>query len=78
MGGCNLPTAWALPTNTDWPNFASAHGQVVNFGMCDGSVRTIRKFSGTATDWYSDNWYQFQRMAGMSDGQVIDLSAIAN
>jgi len=77
IGGCNLPTAWALPTTTDWPNFGSKH-EMVNFGMCDGSVRSIRKFSGTATDWYSTNWYVFQRMAGANDGQVYDPSAIGN
>jgi len=35
--------------------------------MCDGSVRSIRNFTG----WYTPQWYDFQRLAGMRDGEVI-------
>ncbi len=78
MGGSNLPTAWAIPTTSSLTNYSSNHSGIVCFGMCDGSVRTIRKFSGTSTDWYSDSWYTFQRMAGMQDGQSTDYSSISN
>ena len=77
MGGCNLPTAWALPTTVGLTNYSSNHTGIVNFGMCDGSVRPVRTFSGASTDWYSTNWYTFQAMAGMQDGQSPDFSSIA-
>jgi prepilin-type N-terminal cleavage/methylation domain-containing protein len=78
MGGGNLPTAWALPTTSSLTNYSSKHPTVVNFGMGDGSVRTVKKFSGATTDWYSTSWYVFQAMAGMADGQSNDFSAISN
>ena len=86
MGGSNLPTAWGLTTYSpqvsgsgpQWYNFSSNHGQLVNFAMCDGSVRSIRKFSGPVTDWFSTNWYVFMSMSGYVDGEVRDTAAISN
>jgi prepilin-type N-terminal cleavage/methylation domain-containing protein/prepilin-type processing-associated H-X9-DG protein len=78
MGGANLPTAWALPNTTGWYSYGSAHTGIVNFGYCDGSVRSIRKFSGASTDWYSSSWYVFQQTSGMQDGVAYDASVIAN
>ena len=67
MGAVSLPTAWQLPTPTAWSSYGSAHTGQTLFGMCDGSVRSIRNFTG----WYTTQWYDFQRLAGMRDGQVI-------
>ncbi len=71
MGAASLPVAWGLPNTAGWYSYGSAHTGVVQFGMCDGSVRSIRKFSGASTDWFSTAWYDFQRLGGMRDGEVI-------
>jgi len=67
MGAVSLPTAWQLPSPTGWWSYGSAHTGRTQFGMCDGSVRSIRNFTG----WYTPQWYDFQRLAGMRDGEVI-------
>jgi prepilin-type N-terminal cleavage/methylation domain-containing protein/prepilin-type processing-associated H-X9-DG protein len=69
-----LPTAWGLMDSAQWYSFGSRHTAIVNFAMCDGSVRAVKRFSGATTDWYSPTWYNFQRMAGYQDGQTIDNS----
>jgi prepilin-type N-terminal cleavage/methylation domain-containing protein/prepilin-type processing-associated H-X9-DG protein len=77
MAGPNLPTAWGLPTPTGWTDYGSSHtGGITNFAYCDGSVHSIRAFSGATTDWFSNNWYTFQYAAGMNDGSVFDMSTI--
>ena len=77
MAGPNLPTAWGLPTPTGWVDYGSAHtGGLTNFAYCDGSVRAIRAFSGSTTDWFSSNWFTFQNAAGMRDGAVFDITLI--
>lgn len=70
MGAVSLPTAWQLPQPTGWFSYGSAHTGQTLFGMCDGSVRGIRNFTG----WYTTQWYDFQRLAGMRDGEVIGTS----
>jgi prepilin-type N-terminal cleavage/methylation domain-containing protein/prepilin-type processing-associated H-X9-DG protein len=77
MGSCALPTAWGLPTdnNASWVTYSSKHSGVVNFSMCDGSVRTLSKGAvrnpdGSVTPAYVA-WYQ---MGGMRDGKVIDTT----
>ena len=43
MGAANLPTAFDLTQPYDWYNYGSKHDAgIVNFAMCDGSVRSFR------------------------------------
>jgi prepilin-type N-terminal cleavage/methylation domain-containing protein len=72
MGAGGLATAWGLPDPPQWYTFGSKHTAVVQFGFGDGSVRGIRK--GVATTFFSKDWYDFQRAAGMQDGQVYDVN----
>ena len=63
--------------------FGSRHTGIVQFSMADGSVRALRPGAtttgGTATGTTaSTDWYVFQRMAGIADGEVIDTSALSN
>jgi prepilin-type N-terminal cleavage/methylation domain-containing protein len=71
MGAGALPTAWATIDPGQWYSFGSKHSQVVQFGNGDGSVRSVRKI-GSATDWYTTRWYNFQYAAGSMDGQVVN------
>jgi prepilin-type N-terminal cleavage/methylation domain-containing protein len=70
-----FPVAWGLsaPGNPDgaWWSFNSRHPGIVQFAMCDGSVRPIRHVgtSGTAVN-------HFNFAAGANDGQVVDLSLL--
>ena len=64
--------------NPQWFQFSSLHTQVVQFGFADGSVRPL-KAGGSA--WLfntvpSQDWYVFQMLAGMRDGDTFDPSAI--
>jgi prepilin-type N-terminal cleavage/methylation domain-containing protein/prepilin-type processing-associated H-X9-DG protein len=72
MGSGSMPTAWGLPTKGDYYNYSSRHaGGIVQFGYCDGSVRSIRNgiTSGTA-------YNAFIYASGMRDGQVVNFSQI--
>ena len=56
--------------------FSSAHTGVVNFSMCDGSVRTIRKIN---TLDYSDGkipteWFALMSLSGRIDGEIVNPS----
>ncbi len=72
MGSCSLPSAWGLPADTGdaWPTFSSKHTGVIQFSMCDGSVRGFPK--GTVSP--STAWNNFIYLSGMNDGKVIDYS----
>lgn len=77
MGSAALPTAWGLPNDSGaaWVTFSSKHAGVVNFSMCDGSVRTlakgaVRDSNGNITPAYK----AFYQMGGMRDGAVIDTT----
>ncbi len=72
MGSCSLPSAWGLPTdqNDAWPTFSSKHTGVIQFSMCDGSVRGFPK--GTVSPGVP--WNNFIYLSGMNDGVVIDYS----
>ncbi len=72
MGSSSMWSDWGLqPDNAiDWYTYGSKHTGVVQFSMCDGSVRGIAKGSTAAAAGYN----AFQEMAGMRDGYVIDQS----
>jgi prepilin-type N-terminal cleavage/methylation domain-containing protein len=57
-------------TKTQWYMYGSAHTGVVQFSMCDGSVRGIGNTSTTGAAGYN----AFQELAGMQDGFVINQS----
>jgi prepilin-type N-terminal cleavage/methylation domain-containing protein len=71
MGAGPLPTAWGLPDPPHWYSYGSMHTSVVQFGFGDGSVRGIRK--GVGTTIFSPDWYDFQRAAGMQDGETYNI-----
>jgi prepilin-type N-terminal cleavage/methylation domain-containing protein len=75
MGAGCLPTAWELLDPAQWYTFGSKHTAVVQFGYCDGSVRSIRKI-GNSTNWFSARWYALQEAAGMQDGAVVDYGQL--
>jgi prepilin-type N-terminal cleavage/methylation domain-containing protein/prepilin-type processing-associated H-X9-DG protein len=72
------------------PAFDSKHPGVVQFCFADGSVRSLRKGSswidandGCALanlwpDQYPADWWVFQQLAGMRDGEVADGSSLVN
>ncbi len=62
-------SAFGLQTdnNIHWWNYSSKHGPIVLFGFCDGSVRPITKGCDST---------QFQYVSGMSDGNVVNFSAL--
>ena len=77
MGSGALPTAWTTISPAQWYSFGSKHTGIVQFGWCDGSVRSVRKI-GPLTDFYSDRWYQFVYSTGAIDGNVVDFSQFSN
>jgi prepilin-type N-terminal cleavage/methylation domain-containing protein len=89
MGAGALPTGWGLIEQPGWYSFGSNHTNIVNFAWGDGSVRAIRKGTGASTvntspggagttNWFSTDWYTFQRAAGYTDGQQYDITLISN
>ncbi len=85
-GAGALLSATGIPTDTNaaWYTWSSKHTGVVQFSMCDGSVRTFPKFGGLVcpqpnTDSgcsivKSTQLTNFIYLSGMSDGSVIDYS----
>jgi len=73
MGVGAVPTAWATSSPSQYYNFSSKHTGIVQFGYCDGSVRSVKKV-GATTDWFTPHWYQLQYAGGAADGQVVDDS----
>jgi prepilin-type processing-associated H-X9-DG protein len=62
----NLPTAWGLAQNPQWYQYGSKHtGGVINFAMCDGSVRGVLNSTNSNTFIY---------VSGMNDGVVASLN----
>jgi prepilin-type N-terminal cleavage/methylation domain-containing protein len=67
------------PTSTQtYRRFTSRHTGIVQFAMGDGSVRGLRAGDSATRNPASTDWYTFQRMAGVADGEVYDLSALSN
>jgi len=84
MGSMALPAAWGLPPDTctpvppatscsqaGWTTYSSKHAGVIQFAMCDGSVRGIPKGSTSGTVYNN-----FIYSAGMKDGVVINQSGL--
>jgi prepilin-type N-terminal cleavage/methylation domain-containing protein/prepilin-type processing-associated H-X9-DG protein len=84
MGAGAFATAYGLREGTSSGRFTSMHPGIVNFAMCDGSVRGLRKGGALTTQdqvtayWQNPppQWFAFQQLAGMADGAVIDFSQI--
>jgi prepilin-type N-terminal cleavage/methylation domain-containing protein len=74
MAGNTMPTAWGLPTQTNWHTFGSLHDAVVQFSMCDGSVRGLTK--GIGTTFFSADWYALMAISGIKDGQVPNYTLL--
>ena len=64
-GGFNLPTAWGLTETPDWTTYGSKHTGIVNFALCDGSVKSISIGANAAV---------FTFASGMSDGAVYSFN----
>ena len=81
LGGRNTRIAWmsamAYPTlsgprqRATTGRYSSAHTAVINFGMCDGSVRGIKKINLIDFAAPPSEWYTFMSMSGRSDGEVF-------
>lgn len=76
VGAC--PTAWALPTPSQWFTFGSRHTGVVQFAFGDGSVRRVRKGYGIPTAMTNPDWMNLQAAAGHKDGIVVNLPAMGD
>ena len=83
-GAGALRSAYGIPTDTNarWYTWSSKHAGVVQFAMCDGSVRSMPKFGGwdcsnPATGCVvqsSPTRDNFIFMCGMSEGSVINTT----
>lgn len=72
MAAGMFPTAWGLvapPSLPDpyWYRLSSKHTGIVQFSMCDGSVRSIRHVGSNGS-----RWVNFVYASGEADGQVVD------
>ena len=62
--------------NTSPLQFNSFHTGIVQFALCDGSVRGIR--GGIPANSADSSWQTLQRLGGYADGEVFDTSIIGN
>ena len=76
-----MPTKFGIqsnPANSNYNMFSSNHiGGIVNFAFGDASVRTIRPAGTANRNPAVADWYAFQALSGMADGQV-NSSSITN
>jgi hypothetical protein len=97
MGCGYLPTAWGLPTGANsvntWYTFSSRHSSVVQFCMCDGAVRQVKKpytdiilpnqnlpsgVSWSAANTPPASQYQMTAYGGWQEGWYLDPAFIGN
>jgi prepilin-type N-terminal cleavage/methylation domain-containing protein len=75
-GSGAMATAWGLPDPAQWYTYGSRHTGIVQFGFCDGSVRSFRK--GVGASFFTNDWYNYTRASASNDGEVIDYSQVGN
>ena len=87
MGSGVMPSYWDCQSSAAWYTFGSAHAGYVNFAMCDGSVRMIRKTTASPADSANPGsttpaaintprWIAFQLAAGIQDNEAPDFSQL--
>jgi hypothetical protein len=78
--GVPITNAAASPTSRilfpAYSNFSSNHNGIVYFTFADGSVRGLVPASTGQRNPASTDWYVFQSLAGMRDGDVRDTSSV--
>jgi len=75
IGAGSLGVAADLVDPPHWSSFSSMHAEGVLFAYGDGSVRMISR-TGPTTTYSGPRWTALQQAAGISDGQVIDVSQL--
>jgi prepilin-type processing-associated H-X9-DG protein len=87
MGAGVMPSYWDCPAPAAWYTFGSGHAGGVNFAMCDGSVRTIRRTTASPADnatpgsttpaaINTPRWIAFQLAAGIQDNVSPDFGQL--
>jgi prepilin-type N-terminal cleavage/methylation domain-containing protein len=71
MNMTQLGFVYGFRSPTAWFTYGSAHTGIINFAMCDGSVRPFQNNLATGTVG-TPEWQQLQNWAGYRDGQVND------
>jgi prepilin-type N-terminal cleavage/methylation domain-containing protein len=82
MGFGALPTVGGMKEkDPDWWQFSSFHSGIVQFCFADGSVHGL-KVGGSNLPFpfifgpFTNDWYVFQQLAGIQDGDTRDASAL--
>ena len=76
-----MMTKFGMPTDPariNYNHFSSRHTGVVNFCFGDGHVAGVRNGGTSTRNPASMDWYVFQALAGMNDGQNVDFSLLTN
>jgi prepilin-type N-terminal cleavage/methylation domain-containing protein len=80
MGAGDMATAWGVAQGPKsnlgaaWYRAGSYHTAIINAGFGDGSVRSIKL--GTGMSFFTNDWFQFMYISGISDGGVINWSVV--